>query len=75
MRTSDSNAPRANVTISQAVASSNFRPATKSLADILRSAPADPSFDLEKWNREWSAVESEMEAITRANTRAESREE
>jgi len=49
------------------------RPATANLADILNAAPGDPSFDLEGWNRQWSVVEAELKAITRANDVAEGR--
>jgi hypothetical protein len=49
------------------------RPATANLADALRAAPGDPCFDLESWNRQWSVVEGELKAITRANDVAESR--
>ena len=51
----------------------NIRPARGSLADALRSAPSDPDFDLARWNQDWSAVESEMRAMTRADDLAESR--
>ena len=52
---------------------SQFRPATADLADVLRAAPGDPCFDLENWNRQWSVIEAEMKAITRANDIAEGR--
>ncbi len=48
-------------------------PANGSLAQALRSAPEDPEFELETWRREWSAVEAEMRALTRANDLAEGR--
>ncbi len=51
----------------------SFHPATQSLADLLLNAPDDPSFDLEKWNREWTMAEAEMKAITQANALAEGR--
>lgn len=50
-----------------------FRPATADLADLLQAAPGDSCFDLETWKRQWSAVEAEMKAITRANDNAEGR--
>jgi len=49
------------------------RPATTKLADLLRAAPGDPCFDLENWKRQWSVVEAELKAITRANDVAERR--
>jgi hypothetical protein len=49
------------------------RPATANLADVLHAAPGDPCFDLESWNRQWSVVEAELKAITRANDVAERR--
>jgi plasmid stability protein len=52
---------------------SSAKPGTANLADLLHAAPGDPSFDLESWNRHWSAVEAELKAITRANDRAEGR--
>jgi hypothetical protein len=52
---------------------SQIRLATADLADGLRAAPSDPSFDLEVWNRQSSAVEDELKAITRANDVAEGR--
>ena len=52
---------------------SQIRPATANLADVLRAAPDDPCFDLENWNRQWSIVEAESKAITRANDIAEGR--
>ena len=52
---------------------SQIRLATADLADALRAAPSDPCFDLEGWNRQWSAVEAELKAITRANDVAEGR--
>ncbi len=47
--------------------------ANGSLAEALRSAPEDPDFELETWRREWSAVEAEMTAVSRANDLAEGR--
>jgi plasmid stability protein len=52
---------------------SQVRPATANLADVLRAAPGDPCFDLENWNRQWSVVEAELKALTRANDVAEGR--
>ncbi len=49
------------------------RPANGSLAEALRDSPEDPNFDLEDWQREWSAVEAEMRALTRSNDLAEGR--
>ena len=51
----------------------SIRPADGSLAEALRNAPNDPNFDLAAWNREWAAIEAEMQAITRANAMAEGR--
>jgi hypothetical protein len=53
--------------------SSQVRAATANLADVLRAAPSDPCFDLESWNSQWSVVDAEMKALTRANDVAESR--
>jgi len=50
-----------------------IRPATESLADLLKEAPEDPDFDLETWTKEWAAIETEMKAIDRANDIAEGR--
>jgi hypothetical protein len=33
-----------------------IRPATESLAEVLQSAQSDPSFELESWQHQWSAV-------------------
>lgn len=44
-----------------------------SLADALRDAPEDPQFNLESWQREWSAVEAEMRAVSRLNALTEGR--
>jgi hypothetical protein len=49
------------------------RPATANLADLLQPAPDDPCFDLERWKGQWSVVEAEMDALTRANDVAEGR--
>jgi plasmid stability protein len=51
----------------------HVRPATADLADLLRGAPGDPGFDLEDWKRQWSVVDAEMKALTRANDVAEGR--
>ena len=48
-----------------------LRPATVSLVEVLQSAQSEPSFDLESWQRQWSAVESELKSMTRANDVAE----
>ena len=50
-----------------------IRAATANLAELLHAAPDDSSFDLQSWQRQWSAVEAEMKAITRANDIAEGR--
>ncbi len=67
--------PREAVTRIQAIAPNpaQVRPATANLAEALRAAPGDPCFDLESWNRQWSVVEAELKAITRANDVAERR--
>lgn len=44
-----------------------------SLAEALRSAAEDPEFELETWRHEWSTVEAEMNALSRANDLAEGR--
>ena len=64
---SESVTPREAVARIQATApnSSQIRPATANLADVLNAAPDDPCFDLESWNRQWSVVEAELKAITR----------
>ena len=36
----------------------------KSLADMLKNAPADPDFDLEQWEAEWEKVEEELEQLS-----------
>ena len=50
-----------------------IRPAEGSLAQALRSAADDPDFDVVDWSQKWSAVETEMKTITRANDAAEGR--
>jgi hypothetical protein len=50
-----------------------IRPATGNLADMLRAAPADPTFDLESWHCQWSEVEAELKSLARANGVAEGR--
>ena len=50
-----------------------IQPGNGSLAEALEDAPEDPDFDLEAWRRGWSAVETEMKALTRANDLAEGR--
>ena len=49
------------------------RPATESLEEALQSAPSDPSFDFENWQRQWSAVEAELKSLTHGNDVAEGR--
>jgi len=39
-----------------------------SLLEALQSAPDDVEFDLQEWNEQWKAVESEMCEITRQNS-------
>lgn len=39
----------------------SIRPASGSLAEALRDAPNDPNFDLVLWEREWAAVEAEIQ--------------
>jgi hypothetical protein len=51
------------------------RAATANLAELLRSAPQEPSFDLQSWQREWSDLEAEMKAVSRVNDIAEGRGE
>ena len=72
---SESVTPREVVTRIQATAPnrSHVRPATANLADVLRASPGDPCFDLASWNLQWSVVEAELKALTRANDAAESR--
>jgi len=50
-----------------------IRPATGNLADLQIASPDDPYFDLESWERQWSILEAESKAITRANDVAEGR--
>ena len=50
---------------------SQIRPALGNLADVLRAAPSDPSFDLASWQRQWAIVENQMKALTQANDAAE----
>lgn len=38
-------------------------PPQGSLADALRDEPADPDFDLERWEQEWSAASDELRRI------------
>ena len=40
-----------------------------SLAEALVNASEDPDFELEAWRHEWSRVEAEMKALSRANER------
>jgi hypothetical protein len=48
-----------------------IKPATANLAELLSAAPDDPSFDLQSWQRQWSALEAEMKSLTRVNDVAE----
>ena len=50
-----------------------IRPATATLADALQVAPADPTFDLESWQSQWSEAEAEIKSLARANDIAEGR--
>lgn len=50
-----------------------IRSATANLADLLSSADDEPDLDLEAWKRQWSAVESDLKAVTSANDIAEGR--
>jgi hypothetical protein len=50
-----------------------IRSATANLAELLSSADGEPDLDLEAWKRQWSAVEADLKAITRANDIAEGR--
>lgn len=43
----------------------SLRPAQGSLADALRQAPAVSDFDLDAWNREWDAVESKIDLLSK----------
>lgn len=40
----------------------NVRRATASLRELLENSPSDPDFDLAEWQREWAAIEAEIEA-------------
>ena len=51
----------------------SLRPATGSLAELLRHTPVDLDFDLDEWNRAWRLVAAEQSAMTRANDIAEGR--
>ncbi|MBP9501390.1 MAG: hypothetical protein KBF17_04435 [Candidatus Promineofilum sp.] len=44
-----------------------IRPAVGSLKEALEAAPEDPNFNLEKWQRQWAAVEEEMKAMDRVD--------
>jgi len=53
---------------------SSIHPATESLADLLRQGPEpDPNFDAAEWDRQWAAIEAEMDAMNRADDIAEGR--
>ena len=73
MMGSESATPREVAAKIQATASNpaQFRPAMTNLDDVLQAVPGESCFDLENWNREWSVVEAEMKAVTRANEIAE----
>lgn len=45
----------------------NIRPAVGSLSEALREGRTDYAFDLDKWTKEWAAVEAEMKAIEQAD--------
>jgi len=40
-----------------------IRRAEGSLVEALRNAPHDPDFNLEEWNRAWTKIEAEIEAL------------
>lgn len=47
---------------------------TASVAAVLRDAPPEPTdFDLDQWNKEWTAIEAELKRITHENDLAEGR--
>jgi len=50
---------------------SQVRPPTADPADVLSATPADPCFDLESWNRQWSVVEAELRAMRPSQVVAE----
>ena len=50
-----------------------IRPATGDLAEALQAAPSDPTFDLERWQCQWSEAEAELKSLARANDIAEGR--
>jgi hypothetical protein len=52
---------------------SQIRSATANLADVLNSETGYSCFELESWSRQWSSVEADLKAITRANDVAEDR--
>jgi hypothetical protein len=39
-----------------------IRRATASLQELLENSPVDPNFDIAQWQREWAAIEAEIEA-------------
>lgn len=45
--------------------STGFQPATASLAELLRDVHNEPPIDVEQWNRDWAAVEAELNGIPR----------
>jgi hypothetical protein len=50
-----------------------MRSATANLADLLSSPGGEPDLDPEVWRRQWSAVEADLKAVTRANDVSEGR--
>jgi hypothetical protein len=48
-----------------------IHPATGSLTEALQNAPHFPEFDLDAWQKEWTAVEREMKTIIHTNAIAE----
>ena len=50
-----------------------IRSATANLADLLSSPDGEPDLDPEVWRRQWSAVEADLKAVTRANDVSEGR--
>ncbi len=65
--------PEAIVAEIRAAPTSTVIAATGSLSAALESASEDSEFQLETWQRQWSAVDSEMKALARANDLAEGR--
>lgn len=46
----------------------NIRSAQGSLADVLRRADSTQDFHLDRWNKEWAAVEAEIRAAEAGKT-------